>query len=99
MKIETKSKALVANDPMPCDDISKHIFKQGQKVWFPGEKRPYTIRACDDRFAICTKPFNIKKTVLYTLKKLVNRHILIVLRKNLYLKNQIVFFKIYQFLR
>lgn len=43
------------------------IFKRGQKIWFEGEKRPYTVRACDERFAICTKPFNLRKTVLYTI--------------------------------
>lgn len=32
------------------------------------EKRPYTIRACNKRFLICTKPYNFKpKTVIYTI--------------------------------
>jgi hypothetical protein len=39
----------------------------GQKIWFEDEKSPYTIRACNKRYAICTKPFNPKKTVLYTI--------------------------------
>lgn len=42
-------------------------FSFGQLVKFSGEKRPYRIRACDERFAVCTKPFNLKKTVLYTI--------------------------------
>jgi hypothetical protein len=42
-------------------------FDLGQKIWFYGEERPYKIRACDNRFAICTKPFNLQKTVLYTI--------------------------------
>ncbi len=43
-------------------------YKQGQKIYFEGEKRPYKIRACDDRFLICTKPYNFRKnTVLYTI--------------------------------
>ena len=37
------------------------------KFWFKGEKRPYTVQASDERFAICTKPFNLKHTVLYTI--------------------------------
>lgn len=40
---------------------------KGDKIWFPGERRPYKVRACDDRYAICTKPFNPKRTVLYTI--------------------------------
>lgn len=42
-------------------------FETGQKIWFEGEKRPYTVRSCNQRFAICTKPFNLKYTVLYTI--------------------------------
>ena len=47
--------------------MSAYKFTYGQKIRFASEKRPYTIRACDERFAICTKPFNLKKTVLYTI--------------------------------
>ncbi len=39
----------------------------GQKIWFNNEKRPYTVRACDKRFVVCTKPFNPQRTVLYTI--------------------------------
>lgn len=39
----------------------------GQKIWFNNEKRPYTVRACDERFVVCTKPFNPQRTVLYTI--------------------------------
>lgn len=47
-------------------------YKVGDKIYFAEEKRPYTIRACDDRFLICTKPFNlIPKTVEYTIVDLV----------------------------
>ena len=38
----------------------------GDKIKFRSEKQRYTVQACDDRFVICTKPFNPKKTVLYT---------------------------------
>ena len=42
-------------------------YKVGDKIKFVEEKHPYTIRACNDRFLICTKPFNPKHTVLYTI--------------------------------
>jgi hypothetical protein len=42
------------------------ILKVGSKVKFKPEKRVYTVQASDARFAICTKPFNLKRTVLYT---------------------------------
>lgn len=37
----------------------------GDKVFVPKEKRPYRVRVRDDRYIICTKPFNPKHTVLY----------------------------------
>lgn len=37
----------------------------GDKVYIPSEKRPYKVMARDDRYIICTKPFNPKKTVMY----------------------------------
>ena len=44
------------------------MYKVGDKILFAEEKRPYTIRACDERFLVCTKPFNlIPKTVQYTI--------------------------------
>ena len=43
-------------------------YKKGQKIYFAEEKRPYTIRACNDRFLICTKPYNLRpETVMYTI--------------------------------
>ena len=35
----------------------------GDKVYIPGEKRPYRVRARDNRYIICTKP--CFGTVLY----------------------------------
>lgn len=35
------------------------------KIVFKEEKTSYTIKACNERFAICTKPFNLQKTVFY----------------------------------
>lgn len=42
-------------------------YKTGDKIKFKSEKQRYTIRACDKRFIIATKPFNARKTFLYTI--------------------------------
>ena len=39
----------------------------GSKIFFGEDKNPFTVKAKNERFAICTKPFNLKKTVLYTI--------------------------------
>jgi hypothetical protein len=39
----------------------------GSKLFFEKEVKPYTVKAYDGRFAICTKPFNLRKTVMYTI--------------------------------
>ena len=41
--------------------------RKGEKIWFNSEKKPYTVRAGNERYSICTKPFNFQKTVLYTI--------------------------------
>lgn len=44
------------------------MYKPGQKIYFEEEKKPYKIRACDERYLVCTKPYNFKKeTVIYTM--------------------------------
>ena len=42
-------------------------YKVGDKIYFEEEKRPYTIRACNNRFLVCTKPYNPKHTAIYTI--------------------------------
>ena len=42
-------------------------FYEGMKVKFKSEKQKYTVRCASKRYAICTKPFNPAKTVLYTI--------------------------------
>lgn len=42
-------------------------LKVGDKIWFKNERQGYTVQARDERFIICTKPFNLQKTVLYTI--------------------------------
>jgi hypothetical protein len=50
-------------------ESTENIFKpsKGDKIYFKEEKKPYTVRACSKRFLVCTKPFNPKHTVLYTI--------------------------------
>lgn len=43
------------------------LFKVGDQIKFRNEKQRYRIRACNERFLICTKPFNPKQTVIYTI--------------------------------
>jgi hypothetical protein len=45
----------------------RQTLVEGDRVHFAGEKRPYTVRAANARWAICTKPFNLKRTTLYTI--------------------------------
>lgn len=42
-------------------------LKVGDKIKFESEKQRYNIIAKSDRFIICTKPFNARKTFLYTI--------------------------------
>lgn len=44
-----------------------YVFFEGYKVKFKSEKQRYTVRCASRRYAICTKPFNARKTVLYTI--------------------------------
>ena len=37
----------------------------GDKVYVPTDKKPYRVRCRDERYIICTKPFNLHHTVLY----------------------------------
>lgn len=39
----------------------------GSRIWFEGERNGYTIQARDARFLVCTKPFAIRQTVIYTI--------------------------------
>lgn len=39
----------------------------GDRIWFDEEKQPYRVRARGDRYIVCTKPFNPRKTVLYSI--------------------------------
>lgn len=39
----------------------------GARIKFRGEVQRYTVQAASPRYAICTKPFNARKTVIYTI--------------------------------
>ena len=49
------------------DVYSSRVVPVGTKIWFESERQGYTVRASNAAFAILTKPFNIEKTVLYTI--------------------------------
>lgn len=49
------------------------MYNVGDKIKFAEEKKPYTVIACDGRFLVCTKPFNLKHTVQYTIVDLLKR--------------------------
>ena len=54
-------------------EASIRAAEVGARVWFAGEKKPYKVRARNERYLICTKPFNPKRTVLYTIVDLERR--------------------------
>lgn len=39
----------------------------GSRVYFDGERMPYTIQARDERFLVCTKPFAARRTYIYSI--------------------------------
>jgi hypothetical protein len=45
----------------------------GARIKFREERLSYTVQARDERFLVCTKPFNPRKTVLYTIVDLQER--------------------------
>jgi hypothetical protein len=53
-------------------ELERHHYpsydvKIGDRIYFKDDKKPYTVMACNELFAICTKPFNLQKTCLYTI--------------------------------
>ena len=45
----------------------------GDRVYIPNEKRPYKVRARDNKYIICTKPYNPQHTVIYFIVDLVDK--------------------------
>lgn len=46
-------------------------LKPGDPVYINNEKRPYRVKCRDDRYIICTKPYNPQRTVMYFIIDLV----------------------------
>lgn len=42
-------------------------YPVGSKIKFKEEKQRYTVQAAGEEWLICTKPFNARKTVIYTI--------------------------------
>lgn len=42
-------------------------YSIGDKIKFKNEKRPYKITACNNRYILAVKPFNLQHTYLYVL--------------------------------
>ena len=66
--------------PLTCSGLEtpKYIYRGardmtltdlpvGSHIWFTGEKQCYTVMVRSTNYLICTKPFNPRKTVLYTI--------------------------------
>lgn len=49
------------------ESIKNLSYSVGDKIKFKNEKKPYKITACNDRFILATKPFNLQHTYLYVL--------------------------------
>lgn len=47
-------------------DILAHL-EVGDKIYWIGQKRPYAIKARDERYIICTQPCNFHKSVMYSI--------------------------------
>ena len=45
----------------------------GDKVYIPNNKMPWRVRCRDDRYIICTQPYNLKHTVQYFIIDLKSR--------------------------
>lgn len=43
----------------------------GDYVYIPGNKKPFVVKARDERYIICTKPYNPQHTVIYFIIDLV----------------------------
>ena len=66
------SRSLVVGNEMQVHKSKLEHLPVGARIWFLDEKRPYHVRARSWRYLICTKPFNLKHTVLYTVVDIVN---------------------------
>ena len=49
-------------------------LKPGDPVYVPNEVQPYRVKCRDERYIICTKPFNPQRTVMYFIIDLKERY-------------------------
>lgn len=48
--------------------MSSFNINKGDNIWFSTSKKPFRVRECNERFAICTQPYNFRpNTVVYTI--------------------------------
>ena len=47
------------------ENMNWEDLKPGDPVYINNEKRPYRVKCRDDRYIICTKPYNPQRTVMY----------------------------------
>jgi hypothetical protein len=59
-------KTLVVFDPHTNLVARLATAKPGDHVRFAEEKQKYEIQAAGERYIVCTKPFNPKRTVIYS---------------------------------
>lgn len=62
-------KALIESSKEVINKLNNNMkeYNIGEKIYFKEETRPYRIMARNERFLVCTKPYNPKHTVQYTI--------------------------------
>ncbi len=48
----------------PASDVKILV---GDLIKFKSQKQRYRVQACNERYLVCTKPFSVRKTVMYTI--------------------------------
>jgi hypothetical protein len=51
---------------LPGETETASKLAVGDRVWLGGKKQPWTVRARGPRYVILTKPYNPKRSTLYT---------------------------------
>lgn len=66
---ELLSPDLLSSIKKPAFNIKATVYAidVNKKIYFNGERQGYTIRAYNERFLVCTKPFNLRGTVVYSI--------------------------------
>ncbi len=56
----------------PVIDPKLRTYPVGTRIWIDDEIKPYRVRARNENFLVCTKPFNPRRTTLYCIIDLIN---------------------------